>query len=64
MAQKEENTVKVLISLPEEIHKVLKIEAIMKKNGNQKKINLQSIMIDRLERDIKTHPFEITQVGI
>lgn len=55
----QENLVKVLVSLPENVHKTLKVEAIMRKNGNQKKVNLQAVLIERLQRDIQTFPISI-----
>lgn len=55
----QENLVKVLVSLPESVHKTLKVEAIMRKNGNQKKVNLQAVLIERLQRDIQTFPISI-----
>ena len=60
MKMEKENSVKVLVSLPEKVHKALKVEAIMKKNGNQKKVNLQGVLIQRLERDLQKHPFQIS----
>ena len=59
MDTKNKDSVKVLISLPGGIHKALKTEAIWKKNGSNGKMNLEKVLIQRLERDLKAFPISI-----
>lgn len=51
-------TVLVQVALPTKIHRDLKVEALLKKEGNGRKIDLQSVMIDRLKRDLKSYPIQ------
>jgi len=51
-------TVLVQIALPTIMHRDLKIEALLRKKGNGRKIDLHSVMLERLSRDLRSFPVQ------